>query len=126
MRLTNEAASGGRHRRRRPAARTTTVIIVVTVLSALGMGYVRSAAHEQTAPGRPAGPGAPAGDSPFTAEAAAAVARLQTKVGDAYTATHLWQAASALSATIGFMRATGSRAYLGDLSATYQAHHRGD
>ena len=71
-------------------------------------------------------PGATAGDSPFTAEAAAAVARLQAKVGDAYTATHLWQAASALSATIGFMDATGSRAYLGDLSATYQAHHRGD
>jgi hypothetical protein len=24
------------------------------------------------------------------------------------------------------MRATGSRAYLGELSATYQEHHRGD
>ena len=102
------------------------MIIVVTVLSVLGIGYVRLAAHRQTAPPQPAGPGATAGDSPFTAEAAAAVARLQAKVGDAYTATHLWQAASALSATIGFMHATGSQAYLGDLNATYQAHHRGD
>jgi predicted alpha-1,6-mannanase (GH76 family) len=102
------------------------MIIVMAVLSVLGIGYVRLAAHGQTVPPRPAGPGATAGDSPFTAEAAAAVARLQTKVGDAYIATHLWQAASALSATIGFMHATGSRAYLGDLSATYQAHHRGD
>ena len=102
------------------------MIIVLTVLSVLGVGCVRLAAHEPIAPSRPAGPGATAGDSPFTAEAAAAVARLQTKIGDAYTATHLWQAASALSATIGFMHATGSRAYLGDLNATYQAHHRGD
>lgn len=121
----NEAGGGARHRRRRSAARITT-IIVVTVLSVLAIGYVRSAAHQQTAPPRPAGPGATAGDSPFTAEAAAAVARLQAKVGDAYTATHLWQAASALSATIGFMHATGSQAYLGDLNATYHAHHRGD
>jgi predicted alpha-1,6-mannanase (GH76 family) len=126
MGLTNEAASGGRHRRRRPAATTITVIIVMTILSVLGIGYVRLASHGPTAAGRPARPGATTGDSPFTTEAAAAVARLQTKVGDAYTATHRWQAASALSATIGFMDATGSRAYLGDLSATYQAHHRGD
>jgi hypothetical protein len=100
------------------------MIIVVTMLSVLGIGYVRFAAHQQTAPPRPAGLGATAGDSPFTAEAAAAVARLQAKVGDAYTATHLWQAASALSATIGFMHATGSQAYLGDLNATYQAYMR--
>ena len=102
------------------------MITVMTVLSVLGIGYVRLAAYEQAAPPRPAGPGATAGDGPLTAEAAAAAARLQAKVGDAYTATHLWQAASALSATIGFMHATGSRAYLGELSATYQAHHRGD
>jgi predicted alpha-1,6-mannanase (GH76 family) len=126
MGLTNEAASNGRHRRRRPAAWATTVIITLTALSVLGIGYVRYAGHGQTASPRPGRPGATAGDSPFTAEAAAAVARLQTKVGDAYTATHLWQAASALSATIGFMDATGSRTYLSDLSATYQAHHRGD
>src|SRR5690348_16486101 len=110
---TDEAVGGGRHRRRRSAARITTVIIVVTVLSVLGIGYVRLAAHQQTAPPRPAGPGTTAANSPFTAEAAAAVARLQAKVGDAYTATHLWQAASALLASIGFMRATGSQAYLG-------------
>ena len=84
------------------------------------------AAHEQTAPLRLGRPAASAADSPFTTEAALAVAGLQTKVGDAYTATHLWQAASALTATIGFMHATGSRAYLSDLSATYLAHHRGD
>ncbi len=74
MGLTNETASGGRHRRRRSAATTTTVIIVMTVLSVLGIGYVRLAGHGPTAPDRPARPGATAGDSPFTAEAAAAVA----------------------------------------------------
>ena len=40
----------------------------------------------------------------------------------AYTTTHLWQAASALGATIDFMQASGSRAYLSDLSSTYLAH----
>lgn len=59
----------------------------------------------------------------FTAAAAAAVAHLQAKYSGAYTATHLWQAASALSATIGFMQASGSRAYLSDLTNTYLAHH---
>ena len=105
------------------------MIVLVTVLSVLGLGYVRSAAHEPAAPLSPAGPAAPrapAGDSRFTAEAAIALAQLQRKVARAYTHPHLWQAASALSATIGFMHATGSRAYLSDLSATYQAHHRGD
>jgi predicted alpha-1,6-mannanase (GH76 family) len=102
------------------------MIIVLTVLSAAGIGYVRLAAQERAAPPRPAGPivlpVVPA-DSPFTAEAAIALAQLQRNVADAYTHTHLWQAASALSATIGFMRATGSRAYLRDLSATYLSHH---
>jgi predicted alpha-1,6-mannanase (GH76 family) len=102
------------------------MIIVLTVLSVLGIAYVRFAAPEPTGPIRLAGPPARAAGSPFSSEAAAAVAALQAKVGDAYTATHLWQAASALSATIGFMHATGSRAYLSDLSATYLAHHRGD
>ena len=102
------------------------MIVALTVLSVLGIGYARLATHEQAVPFRLGRPAAPAGDSPFTTEAALAAAGLQTKVGDAYTATHLWQAASALSATIGFMHATGSRAYLSDLSATYQAHHRGD
>ena len=122
--LTNEAAGSGRHRRRRrPAARATAMIIVLTVLSVLGIGYVRFAAHEQAAPPRPADPVVPPGESPFTAEAAIALAQLQRQVADAYTHTRLWQAASALSATIGFMRATGSQAYLRDLSATYLAHH---
>jgi predicted alpha-1,6-mannanase (GH76 family) len=104
------------------------MIVLVTVLSVLGLGYVRSAAHEATAPLSPPGPAAPrvpAGDSRFTAEAAIALAQLQRKVARAYTHTHLWQAASALSATIGFMHATGSQAYLSDLSATYRAHHHG-
>jgi predicted alpha-1,6-mannanase (GH76 family) len=123
--VTNEAAGAGRHRRR-SAAKAIAMIVALTVLSVLGIGYARSAAHEQAAPLRLGRPAAPAGGSLFSTEAALAVAGLQTKVGDAYTATHLWQAASALSATIGFMRATGSRAYLSDLSATYLAHHRGD
>jgi predicted alpha-1,6-mannanase (GH76 family) len=102
------------------------MIVLVTVLSVLGLGYVRSAAHEPPAPLSPAGPAAPralAGDSRFTAEATIALAQLRLKVARAYTHTHLWQAASALTATIGFMHATGSRAYLSDLSATYLAHH---
>jgi predicted alpha-1,6-mannanase (GH76 family) len=102
------------------------MIVLMALLAVLGVGYVRLTAHGPTAPARRPGPRAPAAGRRFTAEAAVAATRLQTKVGDAYTATHLWQAASALSATIGFMHATGSRAYLSDLSATYQAHHRGD
>lgn len=99
------------------------MIILMTALSVLGIGYVRFAVHEQVAPPRPADPIVLPGDSRFTAEAAIALGQLQRKVGDAYTHTRLWQAASALSATIGFMRATGSRAYLRDLSVTYLAHH---
>jgi predicted alpha-1,6-mannanase (GH76 family) len=98
------------------------MIIALAVLSVAGIGYVRFAAHEQAPPPQPADPIVLPGGSPFTAEAAIALAQLQRNVGDAYTHTHLWQAASALSATIGFMGATGSRAYLGDLSATYLSH----
>jgi predicted alpha-1,6-mannanase (GH76 family) len=121
--LTNEAASGGRHRRRRSAATAAVMIIVLAVLSVAGVGYVRLAADEQAAAPRSADPIVVLGGSPFTTEAAIALGQLQRNVADAYTHTHLWQAASALSATIGFMRATGSRAYLGDLRATYLSHH---
>ena len=77
MGLTNEAASGGRHRRRRSAARATAMIIVLAVLSVAGIGYVRFAAHERTASPRPANPVIVLGGSPFTAEAAIALAQLQ-------------------------------------------------
>ena len=124
MGLTNEAASGGRHRRWRSAATATAMIIVLTLLAVLGIGYARFAAHERAAPPRAADPiVVPPGESPFAAKAAIALGQLQRNAADAYTHTHLWQAASALSATIGFMRATGSRAYLRDLNATYLSHH---
>ena len=47
------------------------MIVLVTVLSVLGLGHVRSAAHEPPAPLSPAGPAAPrdpAGNSQFTVE----------------------------------------------------------
>jgi len=121
---TNEAAESGRHRRR-AAVRVTRTIILVTVLVVLGVGYLRSPAKEAAAPARPARPAQrriPAGSRRFAAEAAVAAGRLQTQAARSYTHTHLWQAASALAATIGYMRATGSQSYVGDLGATYQAH----
>lgn len=77
-----------------------------------------SAAHRAGQPD-PQGPAFPPGR--FAAEADVA-ARLQTQAARSYTHPHLWQAASALAATIGYMRATGSRAYLGEVTATYQSH----
>jgi hypothetical protein len=120
---TNEAAESGRHRRR-AAVRVTRTITLVTVLVVLGVGYLRSPANEAAAPARPARPAQrriPAGSSRFAAEAAVAAGRLQTQAARSYTHTHLWQAASALASTIGYMRATGSQSYLGDLGATYRA-----
>jgi len=101
------------------------MVILVAVLVVLGVGYLRSPANEAAVPAtpaRPAQPRIPAGPGRFAAEADVAAARLQTKAARSYTHTHLWQAASALAATIGYMRATGSRAYLGEVSATYQSH----
>jgi hypothetical protein len=63
----------------------------VTVLVVLGVAYLRSPANEAAAPARPAQRRIPAG-------------RLQTQAARSYTHTHLWQAASALAATIGDMR----------------------
>jgi predicted alpha-1,6-mannanase (GH76 family) len=60
---------------------------------------------------------------PFTAEAATAAAGLNKRYSFAYVQTQSWQAANALSATIDFMRASGSRAYLSELTTTYLAHH---
>jgi predicted alpha-1,6-mannanase (GH76 family) len=124
---TNGAQGSGRHRRR-PAARAARMITLVTALAVLGIGYLRSTADGPSAPAAPAPAGGTVHAAPgqFGAQAAIAVARLQRRYGQSYTRTHFWQAANALAATIGYMHATGSRAYLGDLRATYQAHHRGD
>lgn len=124
---TNTGA-GGRHGRWRAVARATRMTVLVAVLAAIGVGYARSTAAGPAAPDPAATrvvPGGHAASGGFAAEAAAA-AQLQRRARHSYTATHLWQAASSLAATIDYMRATGSRAYLGDLSATYRAHHRGD
>jgi predicted alpha-1,6-mannanase (GH76 family) len=57
-------------------------------------------------------------------DAAVAAAALQSRYnGRAYAATQWWQSATALSATIGYMQVSGSRAYLADLQHTYQAFH---
>src|SRR5215469_5604912 len=125
---TNGGQGSGRPRRR-AAAGAAKMITLVTVLAVVGIGYLRSAAHEPPAPAAPAAPAVPAlhaAPGRFTARATIAVARLQRRYGSSYTRTHFWQAANALAATIGYMHATGSRAFLGDLRATYQVHHRGD
>ncbi|MGN6172511.1 MAG: hypothetical protein ACTHPS_06115, partial [Streptosporangiaceae bacterium] len=117
---TNEAAESGRHRRR-AAVRVTRTLILVTVLVVLGVGYLRSPAREAAAPARPARPAQrriTAGSGRFAAEAALAVARLPISAAHSDTPTHLWQPASALSATTGYMRATPSQSYLGDRRAT--------
>jgi predicted alpha-1,6-mannanase (GH76 family) len=125
---TNTGA-GGRHGRWRAVARATRMTVLVAVLAAIGVGYARSTAAGPAAPDPAATPVVPRGHAAsggFAAEAAVAAAQLQRRARHSYSATHLWQAASSLAATIDYMRATGSRAYLGDLSATYRAHHRGD
>jgi len=61
------------------------------------------------------------------AEAASAAAGLQRWYGGTtYRSAQWWQSANALEATIDYMQATGSRAYVGDLNRTYLAYHRGD
>jgi predicted alpha-1,6-mannanase (GH76 family) len=94
------------------------LFLAVVLVVGLAGGYHASTA---AAPEQPAVPPPSAG---YTAKAAAAAAVLSRQSAAAYTRTHLWQAASALGATIDFMRASGSRAYLGDLSMTYLAHQR--
>jgi predicted alpha-1,6-mannanase (GH76 family) len=122
MRDRADQGSSGHHRR---AARTARILTLVAVLVAAGVGYVRYVAHPAGQADGPAQIHLPAGPARYAAEAAVAVARLQRQADHAYIHTHLWQAASALTATIDYMRATGSRVYLGDLSASYRAHLHG-
>jgi predicted alpha-1,6-mannanase (GH76 family) len=120
-----QAAGGGR-RRWSGAARIAQMIIVVAVLAAIGIGHYQASASRDAVPDKPAQPLVHTVTSVFTTEAAAAVAELHRQYSGAYVETHLWQAASAIRATIAYMQATGSRAYLGDLAATYRAHHATD
>ncbi|HEY6277486.1 MAG TPA: glycoside hydrolase family 76 protein [Streptosporangiaceae bacterium] len=117
-----QGAGGGR-RRSGSAARTAQMIIVVAVLVAIGVGHHKASAGRDPGPGEPAQPLAHGPASVFTTEASAAVAELNAQYSGAYLRTHLWQGANAIRATIDYMQATGSRAYLGDLTATYRAHH---
>jgi hypothetical protein len=56
--------------------------------------------------------------SAFMTEAASAAAGLQRWYhGTTYHSALWWQSANALEATIGYMQATGSRAYAGDLNS---------
>jgi predicted alpha-1,6-mannanase (GH76 family) len=72
----------------------------------------------------PAGP-VPAGQGNDARRAAIAVAALQASYGPrTYKETSFWQSAAALRATIDYMRASGSRAYLSDLDTAYRAHAR--
>jgi predicted alpha-1,6-mannanase (GH76 family) len=121
----NQEAGSGRHRRR-AAVTTSTIVIVAAVLAAAGVGYARSVTHDLARPAASAPLHIPSGPARFAAEASVAAGLLQRQADYAYLHTHLWQAASALTATIDYMSATGSRTYLGELSATYQAHLHGD
>jgi predicted alpha-1,6-mannanase (GH76 family) len=112
-------------RKRRAGGRAGWIVVLTGVLLAAGLGHGLLPTHHAAsaaAAGRPPSR-AQAPPDGFTAAAAAAVAELNGKYSIAYTRTHLWQAASALGATIDFMQASGSRTYLSDLSSTYLAHH---
>ena len=65
--------------------------------------------------------------STFVTEAASAASGLQRWYqGPTYRSAQWWQSANALEATIDYMQATGSRAYVGNLNRTYLAFHQGD
>jgi predicted alpha-1,6-mannanase (GH76 family) len=121
-----QAAGDGGRRRRGGAVRTAQVIVVLAVLAAIAVGHSAASAGRAATPSHPAPPpaqGVPAG---FANEAAAIVAELNRQYSGTYVQTHLWQAASAIRATIGYMQASGSHAYLGELAAAYRAHHATD
>jgi predicted alpha-1,6-mannanase (GH76 family) len=60
----------------------------------------------------------------FANEAGSAAAGLQRWYeGTHYRTAQWWQSATALEATIDYMRAPGSRAYVSNLSRIYRAHH---
>jgi predicted alpha-1,6-mannanase (GH76 family) len=102
-----------RLRELRRAARGGQLVTLVVVLVAGGFSF--RAGHGS------------ASARPFAGEATAAAAALQARYGaGSYRGTRSWQSANALATTIDYMRATGSRAYLGDLDATYRAHHATD
>ncbi len=73
-------------------------------------------------------PGPAAGDQArLRREAAVAAAGLQARFGAmSYQGTQYWQSANALQAVADYMRVTGSRAYLADLAAAFQAHRDSD
>jgi predicted alpha-1,6-mannanase (GH76 family) len=122
-------------RKSRTGRGTGRLIIIVGAIMALGIGNslvtthrnasaavsARSQAHVPAISAHRAHRARPA--DVYIAEAALAAAGLQSRYAYAYTTTQSWQDANALSATIDFMRASGSRAYLNDLSSTYLAHH---
>lgn len=63
----------------------------------------------------------------FNSEAALATSVLQSWYnGSTYNTTSWWNAAEGLEATIDYMSASGSRAYINDLSSTYNANHSGN
>jgi predicted alpha-1,6-mannanase (GH76 family) len=93
-------------RRWRAAARVGSLVLAAALVAAAGVR-----------------PGHPAGHDAAARRAAIAVAALQASYGPrSYQETSFWQSAVALRAAIDYMRASGSRAYLRDLDATYRAH----
>jgi predicted alpha-1,6-mannanase (GH76 family) len=111
----------GRHRWRQPL-RTSGLTTLIFVLAVCWPGY---GVASRLLPA-PAG-SATAARVPANAEAALAVTALQRRYGaSSYVATRSWQSANALGATIDYMRASGSREFLDDLSRTFRAHHDRD
>lgn len=104
--------------------RVRTLITFAAAIVACAFGGPRA-----PAPGPAAAAPVPGNDAvavPVTpsAEAAAAAAVLQRwYLPSSYRHTRSWQSANALSATIAYMRASGSRAYISDLMRTYRARH---
>lgn len=94
----------------RPINRLTAAIAIVLVGIS---GYVYLSAHAFAAPTA----------SNRDTRAALAVAQLHSWYNtSAYQTTGWWQSANALAATIDYMQATGSRAYLPDVQNFYNAH----
>jgi predicted alpha-1,6-mannanase (GH76 family) len=92
-------------------ARAVPAGLLIAALITSAFGYRHDVAASRTHQGR----------------AATAAAALQARYGaGTYQGAQFWQSANALQATIDYMRATGSRAYLADLDATYRAHHGSD
>jgi predicted alpha-1,6-mannanase (GH76 family) len=95
--------------------------LVILALAACGPGYRAATNHRPGAAVR----AALTEREQDNAEAAAAALQRRYRAST-YVATRSWQSANALTATIGYMRASGSRKYLADLRETYRAHHGRD